>query len=181
MTRVYLPATLGTLASAYAAGGFEAGYAVHAVTPAIREWYVEGDAEELEYAAFTEAAAASLHLLAADVTSDVAAADRRVVVAADVDDCAVRHVPSAGVVGGGQAVLGGWRSAAVVGVAVPVSVWASAHLDPVDDVAARSAVRAAITALPAAASGDDDALFALDEAESHELAWYDLSEIPDLI
>jgi len=181
MTRVYLPATLGILGSAYAAGGFEAGHAAHAVTPAIREWYVEGDVEELEYAAFTEATAASLHLLAADVTSDVAAADRRVVVAADVDDAVVRLVPSAGLVAGEATGLGGWRSAAVVSVPVPVSAWVSVHLDPVDDVAARSAVRAAVTALPAAADGDDDALFALDEAEAHELAWFDLTEIPDLL
>jgi hypothetical protein len=181
MTRIYLPATLGTLASAYAAGGFEAGHAAHSVTAAVREWYVEGDAEELEYAAFTDAAAASLHLLAAEVTVDVAAADRRVVVAADVEDSAVRQTSSAGVVAGEAVGLGGWRSATVVGLAVPVSAWASVHLDPVDDLAARTAVRAAITALPAAAAGDDDALFALDEAEAHELAWYDLSEVPDLI
>jgi len=28
----------------------------HAVTPALREWYAEGDEEELEYVAFTRAA-----------------------------------------------------------------------------------------------------------------------------
>ena len=32
----------------------------YAVTPALREWYAEGDAEELEYAALQEAARASL-------------------------------------------------------------------------------------------------------------------------
>ena len=37
-----------------------------AVTPALREAYASGDAEELEYAALTEAARASLRLIAAD-------------------------------------------------------------------------------------------------------------------
>lgn len=65
--RVYLPSTLPLLAAAVAAG--EIGpppLAGCAVTPALREWYVEGDAEELEYVALTAAAAASLELLAAD-------------------------------------------------------------------------------------------------------------------
>ena len=51
-----------------------------AVTPALREAYASGDAEELEYAAMTEAARASLRLLAADP----AAPPRRVVLAAEM-------------------------------------------------------------------------------------------------
>src|SRR5690349_24062017 len=52
----------------------------HAVTPALREWYAEGDEEELEYVAFTRAAQAALQLL----RHDPAAPRRRVVVSADV-------------------------------------------------------------------------------------------------
>ena len=39
----------------------------YAVTPALREWYVEGDLEELEYAASTAAARAALRLPGPDV------------------------------------------------------------------------------------------------------------------
>ncbi len=81
--RVYLPSTLPLLAAAVAAG--EIGpppLAACAVTPALREWYVEGDAEELEYVALTAAAAGSLRLLAYDES----APRRRVVVAVDVAD-----------------------------------------------------------------------------------------------
>ena len=54
--RVYLPSTLARLAGASAAGRLEGPTEAHAVTGAVREWYVSGDLEELEYAAFTEAA-----------------------------------------------------------------------------------------------------------------------------
>ena len=36
---------------------------VHAVTPDLREWYAEGDEEELEYVAFTRAAQGALRVL----------------------------------------------------------------------------------------------------------------------
>ena len=63
--RVYLATTMSGLAKLLADGSVEVLVAC-AVTPALREWYVEGDAEELEYAALTNAARASLHQLAAD-------------------------------------------------------------------------------------------------------------------
>src|SRR4051812_7112799 len=79
--RVYLPTTLAGLAAASASGVFEGPLDGHAITGGVREWYVSGDLEELEYAAFTDAVEASLRLLAgADVPR------RRVVVAADVPD-----------------------------------------------------------------------------------------------
>src|SRR5690349_13099863 len=85
--RVYLPATLTSLAAALAPGasrelGPGNGFAV---TPGMREWYASGDTEELEYVALTLAAAASVELISADPR----AACRRVVVAADVDPAAV--------------------------------------------------------------------------------------------
>jgi hypothetical protein len=170
--RVYLPATLATLAAGYLAGGFEAGHSAHAVTPALREWYVEGDQEELEYSAMSEAVEASVRLLAAERATDAALAERyryrRVVVAADVS-------PADVLAGGGQ---GRPRSAVLLGAPVPLRAVVSVHVDDDDAV---GAVRDAVAALPAAEQGDDDALFALDEALSHELLWYDVTEIPDLI
>ena len=160
--RIYLPATVPDLRLAHASSRLGGpGLAAHAVTPAMREWYVQGDLEELEYAALTEAAQASLRLLAADPD----APRRRVVLAADVAD--------------GAAVPGGPdRSSVVVGVAVGLESVVSIHLDDED---AEAAVAAAVEALPAAARGDDDALFALDEAAAHDLLWYDAAELPDLL
>lgn len=159
--RVYLPSTLPLLAAAVAAGEIGppplAGYAV---TSALREWYVEGDAEELEYVALTAAAAASLRLLAVDS----AAPRRRVVLAADVPDAAVRpaHLD---------------RSAVTIGVAVPLVDVAAVH---VDDPVTAGTVDEAVRALPAAEVGDEDAQFLLDEADAHELQWYAPAEIREL-
>src|ERR1700759_1714881 len=80
--RGFLPSTLPALAEALRVGqvgqvGQQSGYAV---TPALREAYASGDEEELEYAALTEAARASLRMLA----RDTAAAPRRVVLAAEL-------------------------------------------------------------------------------------------------
>lgn len=174
--RVYLPATLPLLGAAHAAGAVRPGEWVkvlsgaapdgalvaHAVTPAVREWYVEGDLEELEYAALTDAAQAALRLLAADG----AATRRRVVLAADVPDGAVRS-------SGGET-----RSEVLVTAPVALADVASVH---VDEEGAEPVVELAVAALPAADAGDDDARFALDEAEANELLWYDVTEIPDLV
>src|SRR5262249_62344149 len=78
--RVYLPATVETLRRLLEGG--EIGPAPlrgYAVTPALREWYVDDDLEELEYAALLDAARASLRLL----DLDQKAPRRRVVIAAD--------------------------------------------------------------------------------------------------
>ncbi len=160
--RVYLPTTLSAL-QALQQKGFSAPVPAHAVTPELREWYADGDADELEYAAADEAAEASLRLLAADP----GAVRRRVVVAADVPDAAVR------VVGGDAS-----RSAVVVGVDVARGDVASLHID--DGVATPDVARAA-DAVPAADGGDDDARFAVDGAAGHELLWYDVSELDDVL
>lgn len=163
MRRVYLPMTLPGLARAHATGLLSGPACAHAVTSAIREWYTEGDLEEYEYVALTEAAESSLRLLAADPD----APRRRVVVAADVTESAVSDVPD-----------GRGRSAVLVGVDVPISAVASVH---VDEESATTVVAQAIIALDAADAGDDDARFALDEAEATELLWYDVTEIGDLV
>ncbi|MET8772674.1 hypothetical protein ABZV94_38345, partial [Streptomyces sp. NPDC004658] len=65
--RVYVPLTLPALAEAYKTGELGTGpFVAYAVTPALREWYLSEDIEELEYAALGRAALASLRLLAAD-------------------------------------------------------------------------------------------------------------------
>jgi len=160
--RVYLPATLPGLAAAVADGGFgPPPLLAFAVTPALREWYAEGDLDELEYAATVDAARESLRLLDADP----AAARRRVVIAVDVPDGAVRQVPDV-------------HPAAVrVAEAVPLAKVASVH---VDDTSAESDVRAAADAIRAADAGDEDACFTVDGVEDHELQWYATQEIPEL-
>ncbi|WP_426562229.1 DUF6912 family protein [Angustibacter sp. McL0619] len=158
--RVYLPATLGSL-SALRDNGFQPPLPAHAVTGELREWYADGDADELEYAAGDEAAHASLRLLA----DDDGQARRRVVVAADVPDSAV----STG---------GSYRSSVVVTAAVDRGWVASVHVDGAE---ARTDVSQAVRALAAADDGDDDAQFTVDQAAGHELLWYDVSELDDVL
>ncbi|MER6505235.1 hypothetical protein ABT158_00405 [Nonomuraea sp. NPDC001636] len=166
--RVYLPCTLPALARAVEAGELgPAPLTGYAVTPALTEWYASGDTEELEYVALTEAARASLRMLAADRADGVPAAHRRVVVAAEVPDGSV----SAGVDLEERARV---RLAA----AVPMAKVAAVHVDDHDAV---GDVEAAVEALPAADDGDDDARFTVDGAEAHELMWYATQEIPDLL
>src|SRR5215472_7863863 len=99
--RVFLPSTLPALAEALRAGHVSPGpgpglspglspgagpLSGYAVTPALREAYASGDEEELEYSAMTEAARASLRMLADDPT----APPRRVVLAAEIPADQVR-------------------------------------------------------------------------------------------
>jgi hypothetical protein len=161
--RVFLPSTLPALATALRAGQVGPGpLPGFAVTPALREAYASGDDEELEYAALTEAARASLRMLA----GDPAAPSRRVVLAAEV--------PSEQVSWDAR---DGEPARVVIGEAVPLARLASAH---VDDAEAGADVRTAAEALPAADAGDEDAMFAVDGAEGHELAWYAAQELPYL-
>jgi hypothetical protein len=161
--RVYLPATTRTLRQLVEAGelgpppltGF-------AVTPGLREWYTEGDVDELEYAALLEAARGSLRLIDEDPT----AARRRAVVAADVPDSAVSARPDLD------------RAVVRLDIPVPLRLVAAVHLDAVD---AEPAVRAAADAVLEADLGSDDAKFLLDEAEGHELLWYASQEVGPLL
>ncbi|MGW3955263.1 DUF6912 family protein [Streptomyces sp. NPDC004752] len=166
--RVYVPLTLPGLAEAHRTGELGAGPLVaYAVTPALREWYLSDDIEELEYAALNRAALASLRRLAADP----GAPRRRVVVAVDVPDGAAMPDPDRGL---DPAALGEVR---VTGP-VPLAKAAAVHADADD---AEQDVAAAVTALPAADDGDDDAQFVVDGAEDHELLWYATQEIPALV
>ena len=131
----------------------------YAVTPALREAYASGDEEELEYAALTEAARASLRMLAHDKT----APPRRVVLAAEIPAEQVKLDARSREPG-----------RVLVTAAIPVDRLASAH---VDDTEAGQDVRAASEALEAADAGDEDARFAVDGAEGHELGWYATQEL----
>jgi hypothetical protein len=162
MVRVYLAATLPMLAQARAAGQVEP-VTAHAVTPALREWYVEGDEEELEYVAFTRAAQDALRLLRADPQ----APRRRVVISADVPAHSIR--PAEGELG---------SSTIQVGSAVSLQDVAAIH---VDDAAAVADVAAAVEVVEEAAAGDPDAQFTVDSAEDHDLLWYAPSELADVL
>ncbi|MET7488439.1 hypothetical protein [Streptomyces sp. NPDC005538] len=166
--RVYVPLTLSGLAEAYKTGELGTGpFVAYAVTPALREWYLSDDIEELEYAALNRAALASLRLLAADAD----APRRRVVVAVDVPDGAAHGDPDRGL---DPAALGEVRVSGTVALAKAAAV----HVDMGD---AEGDVGAAADALAAADRGDDDAQFVVDGAEDHELLWYATQEIPNLV
>jgi hypothetical protein len=166
--RVYVPLTLPGLAEAHKTGELGSEPLVaYAVTPALREWYLSDDIEELEYAALGRAALASLRLLAADP----GAPRHRVVVAVDVSDRAAVADPDRGL---DPAALGEVR----VSGAVPLAKAASVHVDSQD---AEPDVAAAVQALAAADGGDDDAQFVVDGAEDHELLWFATQEIANLV
>jgi hypothetical protein len=161
--RVYLPATTNTLRQLveqhHLGPGPLTGFAV---TPAMREWYLNDDRDELEYAASRQAARASLRLLDADVT----APPRRVVLAVDVPDrdVTVRDDLDRGVVR--------------VGAPVGLAAVASAH---VDDADAEQTVAAASSAILAADLGDAEAEDVVDDADAYELAWYATQELGQLL
>ncbi|WP_438293566.1 DUF6912 family protein [Streptomyces sp. HUAS TT7] len=166
--RVYVPLTISGLATAHGAGELGPGpLTAYAVTPGLREWYVSDDIEELEYAALSRAAAASLRLLAGAPDT----ARRRVVIAVDVPDNTVAADPDSALDAGS---LGEVRIASSVALAKAAAV----HVDAEDAVAD---VTAAADALGAADHGDDDAQFTVDGAEDHELLWFGVQEIPNLI
>jgi hypothetical protein len=161
--RVYVPATTVQLRELDASGQLgTAPITAFAVTPALREWYVDDDVEALEYAAMMEAARASLRL----VDADAAAARRRVVVAGEVADreVSVRDDLDRG----------------VVQVAIPIALAdvASVH---VDDREAETAVGAAAEAIAAADLGDETAQDTVDDVEGFELSWYASQEIGPLL
>ena len=161
--RVYLPATSRVLRDLVDTGRLgPPPLTAFAVTPDLREWYRDGDLDELEYAALLEAARGSLRLLDEDPT----AARRRVVVAAEVPDEVVSVRPDLD------------RAVVRVTAEVPMSMIAAVHLDGRE---AEPAVRAAADAALEADLGSDDAKFLLDEAEGHELLWYANQEVGPLL
>ncbi|WP_328538444.1 DUF6912 family protein [Streptomyces sp. NBC_00344] len=166
--RVYVPSTLPGLAAAHAAGELGPGpLTAYAVTPGLREWYVSDDIEELEYAALSRAASASLRLLA----GEPGITRRRVVVAVDVPVQDAVADPD-------QSLQASALGEVRISSAVPLAKAAAVHVDADD---AEADVAAAAGALGAADHGDDDAQFTVDGAEDHELLWFGVQEIPNLI
>jgi hypothetical protein len=112
--RVYLPSTFPALRRLLESGAVgDPPLPGYAVTAELREWYAEGDLEELEYVAMTLAARASVRLIDADPD----AVRRRVVVVAEVPDAAVALVPHVD------------RAAVKVSVAVPLRDVKAVHVD----------------------------------------------------
>jgi hypothetical protein len=162
--RVYLPATLPLLARLSKDGELALPDGI-AVTESLRAWYAEGDDEELEYAALTAAAHASLRRLAAEPD----APRRRVVIAADLPDARVA-VPAAA-----EAETPGVIK--VTGSVRLVDV-AALHVDETD---AREPVEAAARSLAAADEGDAAALLTVEAVEDFDLLWYAAQELGDLL
>lgn len=163
LVRVYLPATLPVLSALRDSGRMTPPPEAHAVTPDLREWYAEGDQEELEYVAFTRAAQDSLRLL----RQAAGAPRRRVVISVDMPTNTVTR---------GDRELG--SSLVLLGADVPLSAVVAVHVDGVE---AESVVAAAAGVVEEAAAGDPDARFTVDSAEDHELEWYDPTELGLLI
>lgn len=164
LVRVYMPATLPQLAALQGADQWgNPPFSAHAVTPALREWYAEGDEEELEYVAFLRAAQDALRLLRADPS----APRRRVVISADVaaDDVTMDNQD-----------LG--SSAVRLSRAVARSAVASFH---VDEKESESVVQAAAEVVELAAAGDPDAQFTVDSVEDLDLLWFAPEELDELL
>ena len=163
--RVYLPSTLPGLRALLDSGKLSGvPLPAYAVTPALREWYAEGDDEELEYAALTLAARASVRLLDPLLVADPEVPARRVVVVAEVEQLA--PAPEVD------------RAAVQVLAPVPLRLVKAVH---VDDPSAADDVRAAAESVTAADLGSEDAAFAVEQAEGHELQWYATQEIGPLL
>jgi hypothetical protein len=158
MMRVYLPATLTALAGWRRAEEITVPQA-HAVTPALREWYADADADELAYVAYNRAAQDALRLLHADPV----APRRRVVVSVDVP----AHY------------AGEELGSSTVRLAAPVP-WSAVVAIHVDGAQAVADVTAAAEAVLAATAGEPDAQLAVSGTEEHELEWYDPSEADQL-
>ncbi len=166
--RVYLPCTLPGLRTLLDTGQLGSpplpGFAV---TPALREWYAEGDDEELEYAALSLAARAAIRVLDRQLVLDPTSPARRVVVVAEVSATgAVEPAPDVD------------RAAVRVVDAVPLRLVQAVH---VDDPSAETDVRAAAEQLVEADLGSEDAAFTVEQAEGHELQWYATQEIGALV
>ena len=126
-----------------------------AVTPALRDWFADGDDEDLEYAAQSRAADLSLALVAGDHEP------RRIILAVDVSAERDRDVDD------------------LVGVVVPGDVNVS------DVAAVLIDVRTAIPAVAAAATSligsTVDVPPEVETLDEHELAWYAPEEINGLL
>jgi hypothetical protein len=127
------------------------------------------DAEELELAALSEAARASLRLMAA-MSAETADEARRVVVALELPEASVAVADD-----GPEDPPGRVRLAVDV---VPLARVAALHVDE-EGVAGSGAAAAAVVA--AADDGDAAAEAVVAALDEHDLLWYDPAELPALV
>ena len=165
-TRVYLPATFAILSELHETGQFSArsGWAF-GLTPALLDFYTEGDEEEIAYAAFLQASMASLRLLA--IGDEENFPHRRVVISADVDESSLTPQPDMG-----EPVY------RIEPAQVALDDIACIHVD-IEESEASTAQ--AIRAIDAADLGDEDAELAVGDALDKFMAYYDTSELPFLV
>ena len=160
--RVFVPATFDMLGTLAKEGQMPVRSGIgFALTPALREFYTAGDDEEMSYAAFLEAARASLRLLT--IGDEERFPHRRVVLSLDVEDADVTNAPEKG-----ESVV--TLSPAVI----EVSQLAAIH---VDDEGNEPVTAAAIEVVDAADLGDEDAEITLGDCEDNLMSWYDSREI----
>jgi hypothetical protein len=154
--RVYVACTPGRLREVLAAGGIgPSPVHAHAVTAAVRAELADVGEEEWEYAASTAAAQASVALLRGDEPA------RRVVLAVDVP--AVREVPELD------------PTLVEVDDVVPFRLVAAVLADSADAVPTVAAARDAL------ATGAPDADLLLERCLGHELGWWGVQEVPELL
>ncbi|KKO80824.1 hypothetical protein HMPREF3056_02905 [Corynebacterium sp. HMSC056F09] len=164
--RVFLPATFAMLTELEETGQLAArsGWGF-TVTPALREFYTEGDEEEIEYSAFLEASMASLRLLA--IGDEEKFPHRRVVISVDVDDSVVTPKPDMG-----EPVV------ALNPATITKDNLQAIHVDIEESEAATAK---AIAAIDNADLGDEDAELAVGDALDNFMAFYDPTELPILV
>lgn len=164
--RVYLPATFNMLVELketneiFARSGW--GFAS---TSALKEFYTEGDEEEIAYSAFLEASMASLRLLA--IGDEPHFPKRRVVISADIDDSVLTPMPD---MGDPVVKLDPAR--------VALEDIVCFHVDVEESEAATAK---AMEVIDTADLGDEDAELAVGDALDNFMAYYDVSELPFLV
>lgn len=164
--RVYIPATFSMLTQLRDDGqlSVRSGYGF-ALTPALREFFTEGDDEEIAEFAFDDASRASLRLLA--VGDQDRYPNRRVVLSADVPDAAVTCEPELG--------------ESVVSLSPAMITFDQVAAIHVDVESSEAATAAAIEVIDAADLGDEDAELTVGDCLDNFLAWYDPSELELLV
>lgn len=169
MTRIYVASTFAALRGLLRGEELAAApVRAFAVTASLRKDYEDHDDEELECAATSAAAEASVHLLATQPPTSPDDA-RRLVVVCDVADAMLEPDEASG----GPAVF----------VAVPPAMTDVACV-LCDDLAACADVHAAVSALKADDSthvDHDTVRQALDSVENHDLLWFATQELGELV
>ena len=131
------------------------------VTPAVRDFFIEGDEEDFSEYVFDDASRASLRLLATGEVEKFP--HRRVVISIDVPDSVVTYRPELG--------------ESVVSLDPPTFSLQSVAAIHVDVESSEAATRKAIAVIDAADLGDEDAGLTVGDALANYLAWFDPSEL----